>query len=188
MRNPNPFTIRQIHLLEAIREKIRQINDSDAEVVVIESLEWRTEQTRQFGKIPKIRFKPYSSQIKAEILRQAKLIDEAKEKEIVQIRQKYGVRAAKNKEARLFESEWNNIMFKIKKATFTVGFLNQLFSDPNQKVSEPIRIMQHIVMDEFSPLINAKREPMGPYDVSKPAETLKNKGLKPYDQKIDELE
>jgi len=188
MRNPKPFTARQIRLLEAIREKIRQINDPDPEVIIIQSFEWRTEQTRQFGKIPKIRFKPYSSQIKAEIVRQAKLIDETREKEIVQLRRKYGVRAAKNKEARLFESEWNNIMFKIKKATFTVGFLNQLFSESSRKVSDPIHIMQHIVMDEFSPLIKAKREPMGTCDVPKPAETPKNRGLKPYDQQIDELE
>lgn len=187
MRNPNPFTARQIRLLEAVREKIRQINDPDPEVIVIQSFEWRTEQTRQFGKIPKIRFKPYSSQIKAEIVRQAGLVDEAREKEIIQLRRKYSVKATRNKEARLFESEWNNIMFKIKKATFTVGFLNQLFAWSDQKVSDPILIMQHIVMDEFSTQIKAKQEPIGTCDMPKSAETPKNRDLKPYDQQIDEL-
>jgi hypothetical protein len=54
VRNPQPFTERQIRFLEAIREKIRQINDPDPDIITHESYEFNIEQTKQFGKIPKI--------------------------------------------------------------------------------------------------------------------------------------
>ena len=65
MRNPQPFTERQIRILETIREKIQQINDPDPDIITHESYEFHIEQTKQFGKIPKIRFRPNSGQIKA---------------------------------------------------------------------------------------------------------------------------
>ena len=188
MRNPNAFTERQIRLLKAVRDKIREINDPNPEIMTDETYQWRYEQTRQFGRIPKIRFKPYSSQVKAELVRQAGLIDDDRERQLVQLRQKYGVRSARNKEARLFESEWNNIMFKVKKAAFTVGFLNQIFSGSDQSVAEPTRIMQEIVLEEFSLQLKAGQKPIHVSDSAKPAETRKNKGIRPYDQQLAALE
>jgi len=188
MRNPNAFTKRQIRLIEAVRDKICEINDPDPEIITDMTCEWRYKQTRQFGRIPKIHFNPYSSQMKAELVRKAELIDDGREQQLEQLRRKYGIRATRNKEARLFEAEWNNIMFKIKKATFIVGFLNQIFSGSDQKVAEPIRILQEIVMEEFSPQIKARQKPIHVADSAKPSETPKNKGIKPYDQQLAELE
>ena len=188
MRNPNAFTERQIRLIEAVRDKISEINDPDPEIITDMTYEWRSEQTQQFGRIPKIRFKPYSGQIKAELVRKAGLIDDGRERQLEQLRRKYGVRSARNKEARLFESEWNNIMFKIKKATFTVGFLNLVFSGTEQKVAEPIRILQEIVMEEFSPQLKTRQKPIYADDSVKPPETPKNKGIRPYDQQLAALE
>ena len=188
MRNPNPFTVRQVRLLEAIRERVNQIEDPEPEVIWNESFEWREETTRQFGRIPKVRFRPHSGQIKAELVRQAGLVDADREKEIERLREKFGIRAARNKEARLFEAEWNNIMFKIKKAMFTVGFINQLFTSLDQSVSEPIRLLQDIVLDEFCTQIKPKRKPVSSSEAPKSAETIKNKGIKPYDEELAQLE
>jgi hypothetical protein len=167
MRNQNPFTDRQIRLLEAIRDKIRQINDPDPEIITHESYRWFTEQTKQFGKIPKIRFHPKSCQIKAELIEKAGLVDGTRQEQISQIRRKYGIRKARNGLANLFESEWNNIMLKAKKATFTVALLNLLFSTEHQTVSEPIAFLQQIVMDEYTLQIKAWKEPIQSKEDSK---------------------
>ena len=189
MRNPNPFTNRQIKLLEAIRERIRQINDPDPEIITHESYEFHTEQTKQFGKIPKIRFRPHSSQIKAELIREAGLIDKSREEKTAQIRQKYGIREARNKEARLFESEWNNIMLKAKKATITVALINQLFANRDQALSDPVWLMQSIVMDEYASQIKAKKKPIHPFETpQKTAEAQEKKGIKPYNEELGEVE
>jgi len=105
MRNPNSFTDRHIRLLEAVRNKVQQINDPDPEIIFNELYEFYIRQTREFGRIPKIRFKPHSCQIKAELIRDAGLIDNTKEKELNNLRQKYGIAGARNKESRLFEAE-----------------------------------------------------------------------------------
>ena len=188
MRNRDPFTKRQIKFLEAVREKIRKINDPEPEIITHESYEWFTKQTKQFGKIPKLRFRPNSGQIKAELVRNAGLVDESKRNEITQIRQKYGIIEARNQEARLFESEWNNIMLKAKKATFTVALINQIFAAQDQELSDPIRLMQRIVMDEYAPQITARKEPIYPSETAKPAEPQEKKGFKPYDEELAELE
>jgi len=187
MRNQNAFTDRQLRLLEAIREKIRQINDPDPEVIRHESYEFRIELTKQFGKIPKIRFKPNGCHIKAELVEKAGLIDESQDEKKAEIRKKFGIREARNSRANLFESEWNNIMLKVKKATFVASFINQLFATDQQTIAEPIGLIQQIVMDEYAQ-IRVKREPIIGNESSEIAETLKNKGVKPYDQQLSELE
>ena len=52
--------------------------------------------------------------------------------------------------ARLFEAEWNNIMLKAKKATFTVALINNLFTSNGQQVANPILLLQSIVMAEYN--------------------------------------
>jgi len=187
MRNPNPFTARQIRLLETVREKIREIKEPEPEVITNDDYEWRIKNTKQFGQIPKICFRPNSGRIKAEIVRKAELLDEKREAEIGQLRAKYGVRTARNKESRLFEAEWNNIMFKIKKATFTVGFINQLFASVDQKVADPVGHLQEIVMCEYVQQIKGKRDDIYSDETSESAEVHKNAEIKPYNQELSEL-
>ena len=187
MRNQNPFTDRQIRLLEAIREKIRHIHDPNPEIITDESYEWFTESTRQFGTIPKLRFSPQSSRIKAELIRDAGLIDELRENEYSQIRQKYGIKEARNRKARLFESEWNNIMLKVKKAMFTAGYINQLLATDQQSVAEPIAIIQQIVTDEYAPQIKGKRQAIHPNEEEAEENTEKDK-IKGYDNELEEME
>ena len=192
IRNPNPFTERQLRLLKAIQKKINEINDPDPEIITHESYEWFTEQTKQFGKIPKIRFYPNSCLTKAEIIEKAGLLNELRQQEITQLRQNIGIKKPRDKisriRARLFESEWNNIMLKAKKATFTVALINQLFCSMDQTISEPIRHLQNIVMEEYSPQIKNKRE--GIYGKEKEkigSEKYQNKNFKPYDEELKEV-
>ena len=193
IRNPNPFTERQTRLLKAIREKICEINEPDPEIITHESYEWCTEQTKQFGKIPKIRFYPNSCLTKAEIIEKAGLIDESRQQEIAQLRENMGIKRPRDKisriNARLFESEWNNIMLKAKKATFTVALINQLFCSMDQTISEPIEHLQNIVMDEYSPQIKTKRNDInGKEEEKSGSETQENTGIKPYDEELSQLE
>jgi len=181
MRNPNPLTARQIRLLEAIREKIREINDSDPEIITNESYEFHAEQNKQFGKIPKIRFRPNSCQIKAGLIEKAGLIDESQSEKKAEIREKYGIREARNSRANLFESEWNNIMFKVKKAIFNAAYINQLFATGQQTVSDPIALLQGIVMEEYAGQIKVKREEIHARELSEKQEIEKING---YDKEL----
>jgi len=186
IRNPNPFTERQIRLLEAIRKKICQINDPDPEIITHESYEFACVTTKRFGKIPKIRFRPNSGQIKADIAREAGLLDETRKAKLNEIRKEYGIAKARNTDAMLFETEWDNIMFKSKKATYTAAYINQLFATDNQTLSELSKAMQDIIMDTYSPSLKAKREPIKGKKNAETPETSKFKGYKGYDEVLAE--
>ena len=188
MRNPNPFTERQIRLLEAVREKIRQINDIDPEIIRYDSYEFRAEQTKQFGKIPKIKFRPNGCCIKAGLIEKAGLIDESRSEKKAKIRKKFGIREARNSQANLFESEWNNIMLKVKKATFTAAYINKLFATGQQTVAVPITLLQQIVMEEYRGQIKVNKESIHQPETIKTAGTQIISRIRPYDQELAELE
>ena len=117
-RNHNPFTERQLNLLKVLRDRLSEITDPEPQIITHEDFEWHRVSTKEFGRIPKIRFQPSSTRIKADLVQQAGLINKEREKEAGEIRMKYGIRETKNRHARLFESEWNNIMIKAKKSEF----------------------------------------------------------------------
>lgn len=148
MRNCNAFTDRQFKLLNALNAKIAEIDDPDPGFITHESYEWRVEQTKQFGKIPKVKFYPHSCQIKASIIRSAGLENAEREKELSNIRHRYGIRESQHGHARLFEAEFNNIMLKVKKAVYTVGFINNLFTGDGGQVAAPLALLQQIVLEE----------------------------------------
>ena len=186
VRNLNPFTGRQTKFLQVIREKIRQISDPDPDIITHESYEFCIKNTKHFGKIPKLRFKPKSSQIKAEIVQKAGLVDENREAEIAEIRGKYGVQKARNGLAMLFESEWNNIMVKLKKSVFVAGYINQLFATEHQTLSEPTLLTQWIVKSEYAPQIGAKRKPI--IQGQEAGRGEKSEDFKRYDEELAEVD
>jgi hypothetical protein len=188
MRNLAPFTDRQIRLLEAVREKVFQIEDPDPDIITGDAYEFHIVSTKQFGRLPKIKFHPGSCRIKAELAEKSGIIDKIKEMEIVCLRRSYGVSEARNSRARLFEEEWNNIMLKAKKAAFTVALINQLFTTMDQTASEPIQLLQQIIMDEYAPQIKAKKDPIGTSKCPKASNSIENEGIKPYDQELSEHE
>ena len=181
MRNPNPFTVRQVRLLEVVRDRIQEIDNPDPDIISNESYRFYTEITKQFGKIPKIRFRPNSSQIKAEVIDSAGLINESHKEKKAEIRAKFEIREARNSKANLFESEWNNIMLKAKKATFTLALINQLMATGQQPISEPLSQLQSIVMDEYKGQIKTT-------DKSQTVNSIENKEIKGYADELAELE
>ena len=185
MRNPQPFTERQIRLLETIREKMCQINDPDPDIITHESYEFHIGQTKQFGKIPKIRFRPNSGQVKARIIEKTGLIDDSQTEKKAEIRQKFGIREARNSKANLFESEWNNIMLKAKKATVVAAYINQLFAAHTQTIAEPMRLIQTIIQDEYKDQSKAKKEII--HSKEKP-ENQENESFKSYEEELMEIE
>ena len=187
-RNHNPFTERQLNLLKVLRDRLSEITDPEPQIITHEDFEWHRVSTKEFGRIPKIRFQPSSTRIKADLVQQAGLINKEREKEAGEIRMKYGIRETKNRHARLFESEWNNIMIKAKKAVLTLALLNNDFATQGQTLSELIRILQDIVMEENASQIKAPKRPIYSSETPGPAETPEFKGIKPYDQELAELE
>lgn len=147
MRSPKPFTSRQIKLLKALNEKLSEIDDPDKEIITHETYFWQIQQTKQFGKIPKIKFSPHSCQIKAEIIRSSGLIDDTRENKLSELRRKYGIKNIRHSQARRFEAEISNIMLKIKKAVYTVGYINHLFTSENP-IATPLALLQEVVIEE----------------------------------------
>ncbi len=166
MRNPNPFTDQQIKFLEAIRDKIREINDPHKDYVSHESVTWYTEQLKGFGKIPKIRFKPNAQSIKAEIMRSAGLTDSISEsrkqsRRAARKKQDYRQKSPKNDTQRLadlFDKMWNNIALKAKKATFTISYINRLFAMGLMPFSDPANLLQNIIADEYADYIKVEQD------------------------------
>jgi hypothetical protein len=178
-RNKNPFTDRQFRLLEAIRAKIQEITDPDPEVIRHDRYEFYTSQTKKWGKIIKIRFPPRTTEIKSELAESAGLYTEARREKLAEIRKSRGIKTARNTDAMLFEEEWNAIAFKLKKAMYITGLINFLFAVGDNPLAEPCRLMQEIVLTEYTN-ITTKKPPIH----NENAETPQSKGFKPY---IDEL-
>jgi hypothetical protein len=151
MRAHNPFTARQINLLKTLSAKLQEI---DNRLITHVSYQWKIQPTRCFGKIPKISFTPHSCYVKAQIIRDSGTNTTIDEQTITLLRKKYGIKEVRYSQARLFESELNNIMLKIKKALHTLAVINNLFSDNDTLVAEPINMLQQIVMEENMQIFN----------------------------------
>jgi len=143
-------TLKQHRFLEALTNRLKEIDDPNAEIITHDSYEYHSVTLKHFGIIPKLTFKPYgkSTQRKAEIMRKANLNDESRQKEITQIRAKFGLKTARDTEnrilARLFESYWNNYWRSIRTALKRIEQAQKLFitdKTKNMTISEPMQIM-----------------------------------------------
>ena len=105
-RNKKPFTDRQIRFLLTIQKKLADITDPDPEIIQHIKFSFRIENTHQFGRIPMLRFEPNSCHIKSEIMYEAGLIMPEREKELLKIRQEFGIQKARNREANFFNAEF----------------------------------------------------------------------------------
>lgn len=151
-RNRNVFTSRQIKLLQAMVDKLKTITDPDPKIITHETFTWHIKQTKQFDKLPAISFKPNCNQIKAEITRAANLTNKTRDTSLQKIRDQFGIKDIKNREARLFNSELDNILFAWKKHIYAAALINNFFTTTNQTFSEPFTLMQEILKDEYKML------------------------------------
>ena len=136
--------------LIAFRNKLKEIDDPNPDIITHDSYEYIKKNLRGIGIIPKITFKPYGQgiRIKGEIMRSANIYDKDIEREIDEIREKYGPKKTKDKEnrilARRFESYWNNYWRGIRTALNRIEQAQKLFitdRTKNMTISEPMQIM-----------------------------------------------
>lgn len=158
MRNPNPFTQRQLQLLEALRNRLVQMTDPDPEIITHESYSWASKTTKNFGTIPTIIFNKNANQIKAEIIRAAGLTNPDKEQALNKIRKQYGIQERQHKEARLFNAEMDQLMFNVKKHTHASAYINKIFATKRQQLSDPITIIQNAIMTEFKADLSQEKD------------------------------
>lgn len=185
IRNKNPFTDRQLRLLDSIRQKILEIEDPNPDVIRHDRYEFYTTVTKRYGKIVKIRFMPLSrsTAIKAELAGRAKLFNKTKREQLEKIRKKYSIKAARNTDAMLFEEEWNNLMIRLKRYIYFSGIFNQYFTTGKEQLARPIKLIQQIVLEEY-PLIKAKRDPIH----TENPETSEFRRIRPYTDELAEYQ
>jgi len=171
----------QTRFLAAIAKCLSAIDDPEPEVIRHISYAWRTQNIKGFGTIPKLTFYPYgqSTKIKADIMRSAGLQDQARQKEMDEIREKYNPKKSKDHEdrilARLFESYWNSYWQAVIRALQRIERAQTTFAKPSETISEPMRILLG------KRLINGNQK-------SKTAETADSEAHKPYTAILAKLE
>ena len=144
------YPIKQHRFLEALTNHLREIDNPNPDIITHDRYEYRELNLKGIGIIPKITFTPYgrSTRIKGKIMRTANLSNESRQKEIAQIRAKFGLKTARDTEsrilARLFESYWNNYWRSIRTALARIEQAQKLFittSNKGETISEPMKIL-----------------------------------------------
>jgi hypothetical protein len=108
---------------------------------------------KDFGQVPKIKFEPHGKDVyyKAEIMRKAGLASNERSEKIGK-QKKPGFQGALDEErlflARQFVSEWNNLMHTLLKSARALVHVNYALTRNGEKVAEPIRLVQGIVLQE----------------------------------------
>ena len=182
VRNRNVFTSRQIKLLQAMVEKLKAITDPDPKIITHETFTWQIKQTKQFGKLPAISFKPNCNQIKAEITRAANLTNKNHDTSLQKLRDQFGIKNIKNREARLFNSELDNILFAWKKHIYAAALINNFFATNTQTISEPFTLMQEILKDEYKMLFQ-NTDPIHDHETTQ-TETQESIEIKSYEKEL----
>ena len=134
--NPNPLTPLQERFLSAIRNKLIEIRNPHKDIEDYKSFDFYLEHTKKFGTIPKIRFKPNSLAVKEEII---------KEVGYIPVTEKDHWRARRNAAAKVFDSRWDNLMFRLVKAGRMLAQFNQMFAEDRQTVSNLITLLQRCI-------------------------------------------
>ena len=150
-----PFNARQQKLLSALRDRLRELNDPDRDVITNEEATWGKTTLKDYGTVPVILFKPHAIRQKAEIMRTADLTDcitPERQKELDAVRQEHGYTTKKKSEDQIladnFNKLWYDIAIKTKKGYTAIATLNHLFATGNSQVAEPCQILQQIIFEE----------------------------------------
>ena len=145
MRNPNPFTDRQLRLVKALRDALQELLGTGRDY------EFRLKRTKQFGLIPTLKFDRNAQDIKTEVIQKAGLYDEERKKKLREIQERYGVRARVDHEARLFNSEFDNLMFALKKHLYAIALTTNQFAGLRPDDSDRFfSLLQESVLRDFA--------------------------------------
>ena len=134
--NPNPFTAFQTKLLESIRAKLIEIRNPEKEVLDDRHFEFYLENTKKFGPIPKIRFKPNALEMKNEIMTEAGYTP---------IKKKSSFKDQRNASASAFDKHWDAVMVGLIKSAKRIAIFNQTFALSGQEVSDLIQLVQSCI-------------------------------------------
>lgn len=144
-RNPNPFTERQLKLVSSLRETLQFLLETGRDY------EFKLKRTKQFGLIPTIQFSNNAQDIKTEIINNAGLYDEERKQKLREIQEKFGVRARVDHEARLFNSEFDNLIFALKKHLYAIALITNQFAGLRPDDSERFfSLLQESVLRDFA--------------------------------------
>ncbi|CAB1061185.1 hypothetical protein D1BOALGB6SA_5958 [Olavius sp. associated proteobacterium Delta 1] len=149
--NLSPFTSRRQKFMHALSEVLRELDDPEREDVST-IYEYRSENTKTFGSIPKLKFLPFGKDcyMKAEVMRRAGLVNQELQDKVKQLRKDLGFKGARDEEhrilARRFESYWNNWMHQITKATKALSYTNYALCKQGQRLAKPVRLIQQTTM------------------------------------------
>lgn len=121
-------------ILEMIESKSGR--DPHKDVEDYKSFEFYIEHTKKFGTIPKIRFRPNSLAVKEEIMAEVGYMPFTK---------KDHWRARRNAAAKVFDSHWDNLMFRLVKAGRMLAQFNQMSAEDRQTVSALITLLQRCI-------------------------------------------
>jgi len=110
--------------------------DPNKEVLDDTHFEFYLENTKKFGLIPKIRFKPNALEIKREIMIDAGYAPVIK---------KMSYKAQRNASASTFDKHWDAMMVGLIKAAKRIAVFNQTFAMEGQEVSDLIKLVQSCV-------------------------------------------
>lgn len=141
-------TNNQSKWLEALAEKIKEIDDPNPDVIRQDHYEWQLTNLKGIGSIPKISFLPHGrdTQIKAEIMRNAGLNqgqdwNEKKEG----IRKEKGLKVSEDKEDRMLARSFNNLSIKywskVRSAIRLLQEAQMRFCKEGQPLSDPVQLI-----------------------------------------------
>lgn len=150
----SPFTSRRKRFIDSLSEVLQELDDPEC-VDVSTTYEFRVEQTKEFGLIPKIRFVPYGKDCwwKAEVVRRAGLVSKDTTAKVERLREDLGYQGARDREhrvlARQFESYWNKLVHQLTKAAKALSYVNYALSKQECRLAEPIKLIQQTALQEM---------------------------------------
>ncbi len=152
MRPATPFTERQNRFLSALQDRLREMSDPHPKIITHEDFAWEVKQTKRFGRLPTLEFKPYKAacRIKWEVIQAAGLEDMDRNQRLDDLAEtlEIPVHCARDRGARLFNAELDNLMFGLKKHLYAVARINALFAREGQTVADPIELMQRMILPQ----------------------------------------
>lgn len=113
-----------------------KIRDPDKDVLDDRVYEFYLQNTKKFGPIPKIRFKPNALDIKQEIMIKAGYTPVTK---------KLSYKMQRNASASAFDKHWDAMMSGLIKSAKRIALFNQTFALDGQEVSDLIKLVQSCV-------------------------------------------
>ena len=170
------FTPRQQRFLNALTEKLREIEDTDLEIITNEGYHYGLRFLKESGRnLPRITFTPRGKdqRIKADVMRKAGLgVDDQLKCKAQHMKRKLGMRNASESETRIlarrFNAYWNSYWATISRSIDALKDPQERFTRRGQTIAEPIQLL----LGEKIPSVPAAKAEKGESASEKPYDAL----------------